>query len=63
MFPRPATGRSSLVPPPPWHYSGTMLTIEFRTDPAAVAELLPPPLTLAEEDPGAVAVIWAEWQS
>ena len=41
MFPRSATGRSSLVPPPPWHYSGQMLTIEFRTDPAAVAELLP----------------------
>ena len=41
MFPRSATGRSSLVPPPPWHYSGQMLTIEYRTDPAAVAELLP----------------------
>ena len=33
MFPRSATGRSSLVPPPPWHYSGQMLTIEYRTDP------------------------------
>ena len=41
MFPRSATGRSSLVPPPPWHYSGQMLTIEYRTDPGAVAELLP----------------------
>ena len=63
MFPRSATGRSSLVPPPPWHYSGQMLTIEYRTDPAAVAELLPPPLAPAAEDPGAVAVIWADWQS
>ncbi|CAN5568118.1 acetoacetate decarboxylase family protein [soil metagenome] len=63
MFPRSATGRSSLVPPPPWHYSGQMLTIEFRTDPAAVAELLPPPLTPAGDDPGAAAVIWADWQS
>ena len=63
MFPRTATGRSSLVPPPPWHYSGSMLTIEFRTSPDAVAELLPAPLTPAEEDPGAVAVIWADWQS
>ena len=26
MFPRSATGRSSLVPPPPWHYSGQLLT-------------------------------------
>lgn len=63
MFPRSGTGASSLVPPPPWHYSGQMLTIEFRTDPAAVAELLPEPLTLVDDDPGAVAVIWADWQS
>jgi acetoacetate decarboxylase len=63
MFPRSATGRSSLVPPPPWHYSGEMLTVEFRTDPAAVAELLPPPLVPVADDPGAVAVIWADWQS
>lgn len=63
MFPRSATGRSSIIPNPPWHYSGAMLTVEYRTDPAAVAELLPPPLSLADEDPGAVAVIWADWQS
>ena len=63
MFPRSATGRSSLVPSPPWHYSGQMLTIEYRTDPAAVAELLPAPLAPADEDPGAVAIIWADWQS
>ncbi|GII63759.1 acetoacetate decarboxylase [Sphaerisporangium krabiense] len=61
--PRTATGRSSLVPAPPWYYSGDLLTVEYRTDPAKVAELLPGPLTLAEEDPGAVAVIWADWQS
>jgi acetoacetate decarboxylase len=63
MFPRSATGRASLVPAPPWHYSGTTLTLEYRTDPAAVAELLPPPLAPAHDDPGAVAVIWADWQS
>ena len=40
-----------------------MLTIEYRTDPEAVAELLPPSLSPAEEDPGAVAVVWADWQS
>lgn len=40
-----------------------MLTIEYRTEPGRVAELLPAPLTLAEEDPGAVAVVWADWQS
>ena len=63
MFPRSATGVSSLVPAPPWHYSGAMLTLEYRADPAAVAELLPDPLKLADDDPGALAVVWADWQS
>jgi acetoacetate decarboxylase len=63
LYPRTATGRSSLIPAPPWHYSGDLLTVEYRTDPARVAELLPAPLGLAPEDPGAVAVIWADWQS
>jgi acetoacetate decarboxylase len=63
FYPRTATGRSSLIPSPPWYYSGDLLTVEYRTDPARVAELLPAPLELAPEDPGAVALIWADWQS
>ena len=56
-------GRSSVVPGPPWHYSGDLLTIEYRTDPAAVARCCRIPLEPADDDPGAVAVIWADWQS
>ena len=63
LYPRTQTGKSSLIPAPPWFYSGDLLTVEYRTDPARVAELLPAPLELAEDDPGAVAVIWADWQS
>jgi len=63
FFPRTATGAASLVPAPPWFYSGDLLTVEYRTDPARVAELLPPPLAPAPDDPGAVALIWADWQS
>ena len=63
FYPRTATGRSSLLPEPPWHYSGDLLTVEYRTDPARVAELLPAPLEPAPDDPGAVALIWADWQS
>jgi acetoacetate decarboxylase len=63
LYPRTATGRASLLPPPPWHYSGDLLTVEYRTDPARVAELLPGPLRPAPADPGAVALIWADWQS
>ncbi|MFI6480488.1 acetoacetate decarboxylase family protein [Nonomuraea sp. NPDC050663] len=63
LYPRTATGRASLVPAPPWHYSGDLITVEYRTDPARVAELLPAPLLPAPDDPGAVALIWADWQS
>ena len=61
--PRSPEGRASIVAGPPWHYSGDLLTIEYRTDPAAVAELLPDPIRPSSEDPGAVAVIFADWQS
>ena len=63
LFPQTPSGRSSLLPPPPWHYSGEMITVEYRADPARIAELLPEGASLAGEDPGAVALIWADWQS
>src|SRR6476659_5306955 len=63
FHPQTASGQSSLLPPPPWFYSGDLLTVEYRTDPARVADLLPAPLELAPDDPGAVAFIWADWQS
>jgi acetoacetate decarboxylase len=63
MPPRSPEGRASIVPAPPWHYSGDILTVEYRTDPARVADLLPPGVLPADEDPGAVAILWADWQS
>ncbi len=63
FFPRTPTGKSSIVPSPPWHYSGEMITVEYRTHPDRVAALLPDGAELAEDDPGAVALIWADWQS
>lgn len=63
LYPRTETGRATLIPNPPWQYSGDLLTVEYRTDPAKVKALLPEPLDLAPEDPGAVALIWADWQS
>jgi acetoacetate decarboxylase len=57
------SGRSALIPPPPWYYSGDLLTVEYRTDVERVRALLPADVELAEDDPGAVAMIWADWQS
>lgn len=56
-------GSSALVPNPPWYYSGTLLTVEYLTDPANVRAILPPDVDLAPDQPGAVAMIWADWQS
>jgi acetoacetate decarboxylase len=61
-FPLSPDGRASIVPPPPWHYSGDFLIVEYRTNPEAVIALLPPELEPAD-DPGAVAAIFADWQS
>lgn len=55
-------GRAGIVPPPPWHYSGDFLIAEYQADPAAVEALLPEELEPAR-DPGAVAAIFADWQS
>lgn len=63
FYPRTRTGGGDVIPAPPWYYSGDLLTVEYRTNPERVAELLPAPLELAQEDPGAVALIWADWQS
>ena len=64
-FPRTQSGRASILPPTPWHYSGDLLTVEYRTDPRNVRAVLPPEVDLVhdDEDPGAVAFIWADWQS
>ena len=56
------SGREGIVPPPPWHYSGDFLIVEYRTNPDAVIALLPEELEPAD-DPGAVAAIFADWQS
>ncbi len=63
LAPLTPSGRSAIVPEMPWYYSGTLLTAEYRTDPARVAALLPAGVELADDDPGAVAMIWADWQS
>ena len=61
-LPLTRTGRSSLVPPPPWHYSGDFLIVEYRADPDAARSFLPPELDPGD-DLGAAAAIFVDWQS
>jgi hypothetical protein len=45
-------GQSALASPPPWHYSSDCLAVEYWTDPAAIAALLPPGVTPDEKSRG-----------
>ena len=56
-------GRANLVPPPPWHYVGDFVVVDYWADPAAVAAVLPPGVEPLTEDAGRAAVIFADWQS
>lgn len=55
-------GKSAGTPPPPWHYSSDCLAIDYWTDPDAVAALLPPGLTIEENDPGRASFWFLDWQ-
>jgi Acetoacetate decarboxylase (ADC). len=61
--PRSPEGRASVIPAPPWHYSGDVLTLEYRAAPGAVASWLPIGIEPADDEPDAVAVVFADWQS
>ena len=60
--PRTPRGQASLVPPPPWHYVGDFLVIEYWAAPEAVEAVLPPGLE-PHPDPGRCAALFVDWQS
>jgi acetoacetate decarboxylase len=61
--PRTPSGGAGLVPPPPWHYVGDFLVVDFHADPDAASSLLPPGLEPFADDPGRCAAVFADWQS
>ena len=54
------SGRSALIPAPPWHYAGQLLSLAFDVDRAAAQSLLPDGLGQAT---GSAAAHFCEWQS
>lgn len=60
-LPLSATGRSSIVAPPPWHYSGEIIAVDFKAPVDAVAALLPDGMQPAPD--GAASVVFADWCS
>ena len=60
-LPQSATGRSSIVAPPPWHYSGEIIAVDFKAPVDAVAALLPDGMEPAPD--GSASVVFADWCS
>jgi acetoacetate decarboxylase len=55
-------GLSTIAPPPPWHYSGDFLVIEFWSDPEVVAALLPKELQPDSKAEGHAQGYFIDWQ-
>ena len=53
-------GLASIVPPPPWHYAGWLLSVEFECDRGRAASFVPPSLGAAT---GRGTVHFADWQA
>ncbi|CAN5425744.1 acetoacetate decarboxylase family protein [soil metagenome] len=60
--PHSPDGLANLVGPPPWHYVGDLLVIDYWADPAAAAAVLPAPLE-PHPDGGRMAAVFVDWQS
>jgi hypothetical protein len=53
-------GLASLVGPPPWHYCGWLLNVEFECDATGAAAFVPPEVGVAT---GRGAIHFVEWQA
>jgi acetoacetate decarboxylase len=60
-LPLTRSGRSSVVAPPPWHYSGEIISVDFTASADAVAALLPEGMRPVPE--GTASVVFADWCS
>src|ERR1700741_2992714 len=62
MVPRSPLGQASIDPPPPWHYSGDVLAVEFQADPKVTAALLPDGLSPDPKTNGHACAYFIDWQ-
>ena len=60
-LPQTPSGLSSTLTPPPWHYSGDIIAIDYKADAANVASLLPPGMEPLGD--GSVTLFFADWCS
>ena len=55
-------GVANLATKPPWHYAGTIVAVEFWTDPDAAAATLPEGLTPDQATNGHGLAMFIDWQ-
>ncbi|AWL33917.1 enduracididine biosynthesis enzyme MppR [Streptomyces albidoflavus] len=60
-LPLSPSGEASMLTPPPWHFTGEVVMVDYRVDPGAAAAFLPPGLSPGP-DIGAAAAVFADWQ-
>jgi enduracididine biosynthesis enzyme MppR len=60
-LPLSPTGSAAMVAPPPWHFSGEFIWVDYQIDPGRVAGFLPPELVLSETGAAAAAFSWWQW--
>jgi hypothetical protein len=60
--PKSPFGQAALTPPPPWHYAGDVVGVEFWTDPDAAAATLPNGLSPDPNSNGHAVMMFLDWQ-
>lgn len=61
-LPRSPLGLAAIDPPPPWHYSGDAVGVEYWADPKATAAFLPQGLSPDAESNGHAVIMFLDWQ-
>lgn len=60
--PRPPLGLAAMVSPPPWHFSGDVVGVEYWADPEATAAFLPDGLRPDPVSNGHAVMIFTDYQ-
>src|SRR5271154_2723929 len=60
--PKSPFGQAALTPPPPWHYAGDVVGVEFWADPDATAATLPNGLSPDPNSNGHAGMMFLDWQ-
>jgi hypothetical protein len=61
-LPRSPLGTTALVPPPPWHFAGDVLAVEFWNDPDVSVQILPTGVELDKKNPGHSVALFTDYQ-